>query len=125
MQNQKSAIGLDGNVTALIGYIIGLIALIEIFIEKDNRFVRFHAIQSVIFHVAMWVAFTVIWIVLFILGMILGMLHLGAIVWILSVLIFLAWVVIYFGGVIMGAIKGFQGAMFKMPIIGGMAEKWT
>jgi uncharacterized membrane protein len=125
MQNQKSAIGLDGNVTALIGYIIGIIALIEIFIEKDNRFVRFHAIQSVIFHVAMWVSFTVIWIVLLILGMILGMLHLGAIVWILSVLIFLAWVVIYFGGVIMGALKAFQGAMFKLPIIGNMAEKWT
>jgi uncharacterized membrane protein len=41
MQNQKSALGLDGNVTALIGYIIGILALVLIFIEKDNKFVRF------------------------------------------------------------------------------------
>jgi uncharacterized membrane protein len=125
MQNQKSAIGLDGNVTALIGYIIGIIALVEIFIEKDNRFVRFHAIQSVIFHVAMWVVFIVVWIVVVVLGIILAFVHLGAIVSILAVLIFLGWFLIYFGGIIMGAIKSFQGAMFKLPIIGNMAEKWT
>lgn len=125
MQNQKSAIGLDGNVTALIGYIIGIIALIEIFIEKDNRFVRFHAIQSVIFHVAMWVAFIVVWIVVVVLGIVFAMIHLGALVSILAILIFLGWFLIYFGGIIMGAIKSFQGAMFKLPIIGNMAEKWT
>ena len=50
MQNTtegKSALGLDGNVTALIGYIIPLVALILVFMEKDNKFVRFHSIQSV------------------------------------------------------------------------------
>ncbi|HYJ92698.1 MAG TPA: DUF4870 domain-containing protein [Pyrinomonadaceae bacterium] len=125
MQNQKSAIGLDGNITALIGYIISIIALVEIFIEKDNRFVRFHAIQSVIFHVAMWVFFFVVWIVVFILGMIMSMVHLGGVVWLLSILIFLAWIVVYLGGVILGAVKSYGGAMFKYPMIGNMAEKWT
>jgi uncharacterized membrane protein len=99
--------------------------LVEIFIEKDNRFVKFHAVQSVVFHVAMWVAFIVILIVSFVLGLILSMVHLGAIVSILSLLIFLAWVVIYLGGVILGAIKSYGGAMFKFPIIGSMAEKWS
>jgi len=125
MQNQKSAIGLDGNITALIGYIVGIIALVEILIEKDNRFVKFHAVQSVVFHVAMWIAFIVILIVSFVLGLILSMVHLGAIVSILSLLIFLAWIAIYLGGVIMGAIKSYGGAMFKFPIIGSMAEKWS
>jgi len=125
MESQKSAIGLDGNLAAAIGYPIGIIALILIFIEKDNKFVRFHAIQSVIFHVAMWVVFIVVWIVVVVLGIILAFVHLGAIVSILAVLIFLGWFLIYFGGIIMGAIKSFQGAMFKLPIIGNMAEKWT
>jgi uncharacterized membrane protein len=125
MQNQKSAIGLDGNIAALIGYIISIIALVEIFIEKDNRFVRFHAIQSVIFHVAMWVVFFVVWVVVIILGLILSMVHLGVVVSLLSILIFLGWVVVYLGGVIMGAVKSYGGAMFKYPIIGNMAEKWT
>ena len=51
MQNQKSAIGLDANITALIGYPIGILALVLIFIEKDNKFVRFHALQSVLWSV--------------------------------------------------------------------------
>ena len=60
MQNQKSALGLDGNITALIGYPVGIVALILVFIEKDNKFVRFHAFQSLLF----WAAVTVIYIVL-------------------------------------------------------------
>ena len=41
MQNQKSALGLDGNVTALLGYIIWIIALVSLIIEKEtgNRFI--------------------------------------------------------------------------------------
>ena len=127
MQNQKSAIGLDGNVTALIGYIVGIIALVEIFIEKQNRFAKFHAIQSLLFHVVMWVLFTAIWIVAVILGLILSQISgaLGGIVWALTGLIFLVWALAYLGGVILGAIKSYGGAMFKLPIIGNLAEKWS
>jgi uncharacterized membrane protein len=127
MQNQKSAIGLDGNVTALIGYIIGIIALVEIFIEKDNRFARFHAIQAVLFHVAMWVLFFVVWIAVVIIGIVFSMISntLGSIVWALSGLIFLVWFLALIGGIIMGALKSYQGNMFKFPIIGNLAEKWT
>jgi uncharacterized membrane protein len=127
MQNQKSAIGLDGNITALIGYIIGIIALVEIFIEKDNRFVRFHAIQAVIFHVAMWVLFFVLMIVSFILGFAVSMASptLGGLIGLLFTLIFLVWGLALLGGIILGAVKSYGGAMFKFPIIGNMAEKWT
>src|SRR5829696_5969738 len=59
MQNQKSALGMDRNVTALIGYLVGIVAIILIFIEKDNKFVRFHALQSVL-----WVALTVVAIII-------------------------------------------------------------
>lgn len=127
MQNQKSAIGLDGNVTALIGYIIGIVALVEIFIEKQNRFAKFHAVQSVLFHVVMWVVFTAVWIIAVILGLVLSQVSgaLGGIVWLLTSLIILVWCLVYLGGVILGAIKSFGGTMFKFPIIGGMAEKWS
>lgn len=127
MQNQKSALGLDGNVTALIGYIVGIIALVLIFIEKDNKFVRFHAIQSVMWQVAMWVAFVVLWVVIVVLGVILAQVSTGlaSIVWILSTLVFLLWVVALVGGIIFAAIKAFGGNMFKLPIVGGLAEKWA
>jgi len=127
MQNQKSALGLDGNVTALIGYIIGIVALVEFFIEKENRFAKFHAIQSVLFHVVMWIVFTAVWIVAAILGLVLAQVSgaLGGIVWLLASLIILVWCLAYLGGVILGAVKSFGGTMFKFPIIGGMAEKWS
>ena len=127
MQNQKSAIGLDGNITALIGYIIGIIALVEIFIEKDNRFVRFHAIQAVLFHVVFWVLFVVLWIVggILVLAISAASTSLG---WILGMLLTLILLVVFFGGlggIIYAAVKAYQGVTFKLPIVGNMAEKWT
>ncbi len=105
MSGGKSALGLDGNVTALIGYLIGLVALILIFIEKDNKFVRFHAIQSVLYQVGVGVILTVLVIAVTIIGLIFGMASSGlaTIVGILSMLIFSVLGLIWFGGMIYGA----------------------
>lgn len=127
MSGGKSAIGLDGNVTALIGYPIGILALVLIFIEKDNKFVRFHALQSVLWSVA----FTVLVIVLAIVGGILGAIAAAAsstlafVVWGLLALIYLVWFFGLIGGLIFGAIKAYGGQMTKLPIVGNFAEKWT
>ena|SRR6185369_10188786 len=127
MQNQKSALGLDGNVTALIGYIVGIVALVLIFIEKDNKFVRFHALQSVLWSVGMCVGIFVVAIIGFILAMILGQVSgaLGSIVGLLVMLLYLAMILALLGGLIFAAIKAYGGAMFKLPIVGGLAEKWV
>ena len=53
MDTGKSALGLDGNVAAAIGYPIGILAIICLIMEKENRFVKFHALQSILLHVAM------------------------------------------------------------------------
>ena len=119
MQNQKSALGLDGNITALIGYPIGIVALILVFIEKDNKFVRFHAFQSLLF----WAAVFVIYIVL---GIFTGILFavsttLGGLFAMLFGLLGLA----VFAAMIFLALKAYQGQMFKLPVVGDMAEKWS
>lgn len=127
MQNQKSALGLDGNVSALIGYIIPLVALILIFIEKDNKFVRFHAFQSVL-----WVAFCIVGIIAVvivgaILGIVLGSMSesLGMLVGLIFMLLYFALIIGYIGGLIFGAIKSFGGNNTKLPIVGNMAEKYS
>lgn len=127
MENEKSAIGLDGNVTALIGYLIGIVALVLIFIEKDNKFVRFHALQSVLWSVLMTVAIVVISIVGGILTMILSQVSgtIGSIVGLLMILVYLGLLLALVGGLIFGAIKAFGGAEFKLPVVGNMAEKWV
>ncbi len=127
MENQKSALGLDGNITALIGYLVGIVALILIFIEKDNRFVRFHALQSVLWSVGVGVAMTVVWIIGVILGVIIGQASgtLAGIVWLLTFLIFLGLLLALLGGLVFAAIKAYGGAEFKLPVVGNMAEKWV
>src|ERR1700751_5555760 len=67
MDTGKSALGLDGNLAAALGYPIGIIALISLIMEKENRFVKFHALQSILLHVG----FVVLFIALVIFGMVL------------------------------------------------------
>lgn len=127
MENQKSAIGLDGNITALIGYIIGIVALVLIFIEKDNKFVRFHAIQSVLWTVGYIVCLFALIIVGTIVGVVMAQVSSGlaTIVSLLITLLTIGLVLIFLGGLIFAAIKAFGGNEFKLPIIGNMADKWA
>jgi uncharacterized membrane protein len=126
MQNQKSALGLDGNIAALIGYIVGIVALVLIFIEKDNKFVRFHAIQSVLYHLITFAVIIVVWIVGGILAFALS--QVSEVLGLIGLLVYLFGLLLWFGwlaGMIYAAIKSYQGNMFKFPIVGNMAEKWS
>ncbi len=56
MDTGKSALGLDGNLAAALGYPIGIIAIICLIMEKENRFVKFHAgLASMLFGI-IWLA---------------------------------------------------------------------
>ena len=127
MQNQKSALGLDANVTTLIGYLIPLVALILIFIEKDNKFVRFHSFQSVFWAVTSIIGLIAILFVGVILGFIAGAASesLAFVVWGLTMLLYFGIFVAYFGGLLYGAIKSYGGNMTKLPVAGNMAEKYS
>ncbi len=127
MENQKSALGLDGNVTALIGYPIGIVALVLIFIEKDNKFVRFHALQSVLWSVGITIAIIAVAIVGFILSLVVAMISstLGYVVGFVFMLVYLGLIVAWLGGLVYGAIKSYGGEMTKLPIVGNMVEKWV
>lgn len=118
MQNQKSALGLDGNVAALIGWIIGIVAIVLIFIEKGNKFVKFHAIQSVLFHVGFFVIYFALSIVIVILSQIVSAFAF------LGIILLPLWLV-WLGGMIFGAVKAFKGEMFKFPVIGNLADNWS
>lgn len=126
MQNQKSALGLDGNVTALIGYIIGIVALVLVFIEKDNKWVRFHALQATLYHVCFLVLIIAFSLVVGILTAILAQVSpalalVGSLLYLLVLVFWLAWL----AGMIFAAVKAYQGAEFKLPIVGNLAEKWN
>ncbi len=121
----KSAIGLDSNVAAALGYIIGILGLVNFLIEKENKFVKFHGIQSVLYSVGIGAVFTVVWIVLIILGIVMSAISdvLGALMWLINGLLFFVFFLAMFGGLIYAAYKAYQGQIFKLPIVGNIAEK--
>ena len=121
----KAALGgIDGNLAALLGYIIWIVALISVIMEKENRFVKFHAIQSLLLHAAALIVFIALVILLMILGIVLalaGLGALGAVLW----LLYMVAVVGYIVALVYSAVKAYNGVEFKLPIIGNMAEKWA
>jgi uncharacterized membrane protein len=126
MQNQKSALGLDANITALLGYIIGIVALVLIFIEKDNKFVRFHAFQSVflvVTYIACIIGLMILGAIVF--GISMASSTLGSILGLLMMLLWFAIVFGFLGAIIFCAIKAYGGTQFKLPVIGNLAEKYA
>jgi uncharacterized membrane protein len=132
MDTGKSALGLDGNLAAALGYPIGIIAIISLIMEKENRFVKFHALQSILLHVGFIVVAIAVWII----GIVLlvagaaasaasGSGAAGGIIGMLFGLIWLVVIVCYIGGLIFAAVKAYGGNEFKLPVIGNMAEKFA
>ena len=106
--------GMTDNVVGMLCYIPIVPAIIFLVMEPYNksRFVRFHAFQMIFFSVA-WI---VIWIALSFVGM----------VPVLGWLTLLIWPLLGLGGLIIWIIlliKANQGQMFKLPLVGDLAEK--
>lgn len=106
---EKTSLGISENVAGLLCYLAGWITgFIIILLEKENRFVRFHAMQSIIIFGAITLVTGVLsWIPL-----------LGAILdWLIGIIAFILWIVLM--------VKAAQGVIYKAPWAGDLAEKWT
>jgi uncharacterized membrane protein len=120
----KSALGLDPNVAAGLAYLpvclVGLVmSIIIIATDKTNKFARFAAFQSILLHAVA--------IVLYVVGIMIafaGMAANSGIIALLGVLIYLCIFVVIIG-LIICCIMAFMGKMFKIPVIGGMADNWS
>jgi uncharacterized membrane protein len=116
---QPSTGGLDDNVAGMLAYITIIPAIIFLVMAPYNtkRFIRFHSFQNIFLHIAI----VALWIVLFILSMLASVVPivghiivflLGLVCW---VGLFIVWILLL--------IKAYQGQVWKLPIIGDMAEK--
>jgi uncharacterized membrane protein len=104
---KKTSLGLNENVEGLLCYVLTWITgIIFLILQKENRFVRFHAIQSIVTFLPLMILAIIIGLIPFI-GWIISPL-----LWILS---FILWIVLMF--------KAYSGQMFKLPIAGDIAEK--
>jgi len=107
------------NVAGMLAYVTIIPAILFLVIEPYNksRFVRFHSFQNIFLHVGA----LVLWIALFIISAVLAFIpilgHLVAfLLWMcLSVGLLIVWIMLL--------LKANQGQMWKLPVIGDMAEK--
>ena len=124
MSEGKAALGgLDGNLAAALGYPITIIALLSFFMEKDNKFVKFHAIQSLLVGIGGAVVIIALAVILTITGTILAQISgiLATLVFILGILVWFLWLALFIV-LIYAAVKAYGGAEIKLPIVGNMAS---
>lgn len=131
MQNPdgKSALGLDANVAAGLCYLpicgISLIMSIIILVtDKTNKLPRFHAFQSLLL-LASTIPLVIVYAVGFGIALavdaMIGFPLFMIIVWLIMVVLGLA----IFVFLIIALIKAFQGQIYKIPVIGNMADNWS
>ncbi len=101
----RSSTGLDENVAGFFCYLLGFITgIVFLVVEKESRFVKFHAKQSTITFLGLLVLMIVIgWIP------------------ILNILIFVFSLILWL--VLM--VKALRGEKYLLPIVGRLAEEKT
>jgi uncharacterized membrane protein len=105
----ETSTGLKNNVAGVLCYVLGWVSgIVFLIIEPNNKFIRFHAFQSII-----------VFGVLFVAGMILswipGIGHFFQ--WIISIIAFILWIVLM--------VMASQEKKYKLPVSGDLAEKWA
>lgn len=103
MADAKGNENMLGAVAYLLGFVTGIILLL---VEQKSKFVRFHAMQSVILFGGLFVVNLALGFIP-LLGWLVGLL--------LSFAAFILWIVLMW--------KAFNGEMYKVPYIGDLAEK--
>lgn len=119
----QTNLGVAPNVAGLLCYVpccIGFVfSIVAAIVEKQSRFVRFHAFQSLLLHGAA----IVLWIGFMVLGMVLGAVSglLGVILVPVEIVIGIA----FLGLAIFLMIKANGGEEYELPVVGPMARQWV
>lgn len=108
-ENQGSFGNLDPNISAALSYVLPPITGVVFFLmEKNNKFVRFHAFQSILFGVAVWIAYMI--------SNILVVVLIGALlIPIVSIVSFFVWLLLMW--------KAYNNEEYELPYIGAIAKK--
>src|SRR5699024_83642 len=105
-EKPKQSTGLDQNIAGLLCYLCWFITgIIFLLIEKENRFIRFHAMQSIAVSVVLFVASIVLSFIP-IIGWLIGLL--------LMPISLILWIFMMY--------KAYNGEHYKLPIVGDFSE---
>jgi uncharacterized membrane protein len=117
---EPTSTGLAPNLAGALAYVLGpLTGVLFLVLEKDNRFVRFHAMQSIVVGGAMIVASIALSIVSSILAFVpvLGWIIALAAGLGLAIFSLLLWIVLM--------VRAFRGREWEVPLVGGVARRYA
>jgi uncharacterized membrane protein len=103
---RKPGSGMEPNVAAAVAYLGGIITgVVMLVVEKEDRFVRFHALQS-----------TVTFLVVFVVHLVLsGLPVVGGVLYVpFVILVVVLWIFLI--------AKAFAGQRYKLPYVGDFVE---
>ena len=105
-QNVKSSTGLDEHIAGLLCYLGTFVTgLIFILLEKKSPFVKFHAMQSLVTFLSLWIVYLILDVI-------------PLVGWFLRTLVSLfglaLWIVLM--------IKAYQKELYKLPVASDIAE---
>src|SRR5437868_1382958 len=117
---KSTTTGLPSNIAAALACIPLIGGLIFYILEKHDSFVRFYAMQSIIFGGA-WIVFDIVSKIIFtIFGAVPALGGLLIVLWgLIAALVHLAFLVVF----IITVVKAFSGVRWDIPYIGPMARK--
>ena len=110
--------GFQPNIAAVLSYALTVLTGAVMFVvEKENKYVRFHALQSILFGAT--------WIILWILASIemtvpiriIGFVITDVILFVVALGGFVLWLFLLY--------KAYRGERFKLPVLGKIAERIT
>lgn len=112
--------GIDPKLAGLLCYLFAPLAgIIFYLMEKEDKFIRFHALQSIALAVAGIVISIGLTIIIAVLSAVSG--GLGCILSLIWPIFGILWIVV----VILAMVKAYQGEMYKLPVLGDMVEKYV
>ena len=127
---KTSFMNLDSNLGAMLCYILNFVCCLGLVLsiifaitEKENRFVKFHAVQSLFLTGLQIVVGIIVGILGLVLSLVLHMIDMELLAWILILgLRFLLFGIFIIFWIIAG-IKAYGGQWYKLPIVGEFAWK--
>ena len=113
---QKSLFGLNENIAGALCYAFGPISgIVALVMERENKFVRFHALQSTIWFLFLLSSYWVLGLIRSILGVIP---LIGGLFGLLLVPVLVVGNMVYWGSKIVLAYKAYEGKTYKIPVVG-------
>lgn len=106
---EMTSMGMRARTAGLLCYLFSWVGgLIFLLLERENRFVRFHARQSILFFGTMTILESVFSYIPY------GFFGIGGV---LGLVTFIGWIVLM--------VSAYRGRYYKLPLFGDYAEKWA